>query len=76
MKLIFTILLAAFTSVSFAQNIDKIVNAKEVKRIETVLSSDKMEGRKTFTPSIDRAADFIASEFKKSGLQHFDGLPG
>lgn len=76
MKLIFSILLAAFTSVSFAQNIDKIVNAKEVKRIETVLSSDKMEGRKTFTPSIDRAADFIASEFKKSGLQYFDGLPG
>ena len=74
MKLMFTLLLAAFTSVSFAQNIGKIVNAKEVKRIETVLSSDKMEGRETFTPSIDRAADFIAGEFKKSGLKYFDGL--
>jgi len=74
MKFIFTILLTAFTSFSFSQNIDKIINAKEVARIETILSSDKMEGRKTFTPSIDRAADFIASEFKKSGLQYFDGL--
>jgi len=76
MKLIFTILLAAFTSVAFAQNRGKIVNVKEVSRIEHALASDEMQGRKTFTPSIDRAADFIASEFKKSGLQYFDGLPG
>jgi len=33
-----------------------------------------MEGRKTFTASIERAADFIAAEFKKSGLSYFDGL--
>jgi hypothetical protein len=75
MKIIFTLLLSCFSiGISFSQNIDKIINAKEVKRIETVLSSDKMEGRETFTPSIDRAGDFIANEFKKSGLQYFDGL--
>ncbi len=75
MKIIITLLLSCFSiGISFSQNIDKIINAKEVARIETVLSSDKMEGRKTFTPSIDRAADFIAAEFKKSGLQYFDGL--
>ena len=33
-----------------------------------------MEGRKTFTPSIDRAAAFIASEFRDNGLQYFPGL--
>jgi hypothetical protein len=75
MKIIFTLLLSCFSiGISFSQNIDKIINAKEVKRIETVLSSDKMEGRKTFTPSIDRAADFIAHQFQKSGLHYFDGL--
>jgi len=75
MKILITILLTCFSfCFSFSQNIDKVINAKEVSRIETVLASDKMEGRKTFTPSIDRAADFIAAEFKKSGLKYFDGL--
>jgi len=75
MKIFFCLLLTYFSiGFSFSQNIDKIINATEVSRIETILSSDKMEGRKTFTPSIDLAADFIANEFKKSGLQYFDGL--
>jgi len=63
-----SLLLVAATS-SFAQEIDQIINAGEVKRIETVLSSDDMKGRKTFSPDIDKAADFIAAEFKKAGLQ-------
>jgi hypothetical protein len=58
------------TSFLFAQTkIDDIINAKEVERIEKILSSDDMRGRKTFTPDIDKAADFIADEFKKIGLQ-------
>lgn len=52
-----------------AQSIDKIINAKEVERIERTLSADDMRGRKIFTPDIDKAADFIAAEFKKAGLQ-------
>ncbi|MEN9684218.1 MAG: hypothetical protein RLZZ28_4 [Bacteroidota bacterium] len=52
-----------------AQNIDQILNAKEVERVEKILSSDEMEGRKTFSPGIDKAAAFIAGEFKKTGLQ-------
>ena len=52
-----------------AQSIDKIINAAEVQRIEKVLSSDSMQGRKVFTPSIDKAADFIASEFEKSKIK-------
>ncbi|MEO5781645.1 MAG: hypothetical protein ABIQ07_00145 [Ginsengibacter sp.] len=58
----------------FAQSIDKIINAVEVERIERVLSSDSLQGRKVFTPAIDKAADFIAAEFKKNGLQYFPGL--
>ena len=57
-----------------AQSIDKIINAGKVERIEKILSSDSMQGRKVFTPSIDKAADFIAAEFKKNGLQYFPGL--
>ena len=63
-----------FSTNLFAQSIDKIINASEVERIERVLSSDSMQGRKTFTPSIDKAAEFIAAEFKKNGLQYFKGL--
>jgi hypothetical protein len=75
LKTLFTLLIACFISTfSFAQNIDQIINAKEVSRIENVLASDSMQGRKTFTPSIDKAADFIAAEFKKSGLEYFDEL--
>jgi hypothetical protein len=61
------------TSFLFAQTkIDDIINAKEVERIEKTLSSDEMRGRRTFTPDIDRAANFIADEFKKIGLQTFN----
>lgn len=63
-----------FSTNLFAQSIDKIINASEVERIERVLSSDSMQGRKIFTPSIDKAAEFIAAEFKKNGLQYFKGL--
>jgi peptidase M28-like protein len=63
-------LLTLTTHFLFAQTRpDDIINAKETQRIESVLASDDMRGRRAFTPDIDRAADFIASEFKKLGLQ-------
>lgn len=77
MKTLFTLLIACFIStVSFPQNIDKIINVKEVSRIENILASDDMRGRKTFSPDIDKAADFIGGEFKKSKLRYFDGVNG
>ncbi|NCI51565.1 M20/M25/M40 family metallo-hydrolase [Sediminibacterium roseum] len=68
-KISLLLLLGSVATVSFAQDIDKILNAKEVERIERTLSSDAMEGRATFSPGIDKAAAFIADEFKKAGLQ-------
>ena len=66
-----SILLLCFFSAG-AQDIDKIINATEVERIERMLSSDDMQGRKTFTPGIDKAADFLANEFSKhEELKHF-----
>src|SRR5678815_1969263 len=74
-----TILIGLLTTTTFfvfGQNADAIINAKEAERIERVLSSDDMRGRKTFSPEIDKAADFIADEFKKAGLQTFNGANG
>src|SRR5687767_15641025 len=62
-------LLVTITSFLFAQDISKIINAKESERILRKLASDEMKGRKTFSVEIDKAADFIASEFKAIGLQ-------
>jgi hypothetical protein len=73
-KIISTFFATVLVICCAAQNIDKIINATEVERIEKILASDDMKGRKTFSPSIDIAATFIADEFKKNGLQFFNGL--
>ena len=67
------ILLLATVHFSSGQSADKIIKLKEVKRIEKTLSSDEMEGRRTFTPGIEKASAFIEAEFKKAGLQTFQG---
>lgn len=73
---ILTGLFIAATFFVFGQNADAILNAKEAERIERVLSADDMMGRKAFTPYADKAADFIADEFKKAGLQTVTGNNG
>lgn len=70
---LFAGLLLLSAAASHAQNIDKVINAKETERIERVLSSDEMQGRRVFTPGIDKAAAFIADEFKSAGLQFASG---
>ncbi|HEY0433468.1 MAG TPA: M28 family peptidase, partial [Chitinophagaceae bacterium] len=52
---------------------DKVMSAVEVRRIETTLSSDDMRGRRDFSPDLDKAAKFIASEFQAIGLQPLPG---
>ena len=49
--------------------IDEVIKVAEVERVERILASDEMEGRRPFTPGIDKAAAFIASEFRKAGIQ-------
>jgi putative aminopeptidase FrvX len=56
-----------------AQSIDKIISVNKVTEIETVLSADDMQGRRAFTPGIDKASVYIESLFKKVGLETFDG---
>lgn len=75
-KICLTGLFIAATFFVFGQKADDIINAKEAERIERVLAADDMRGRKTFSPEIDKAADFIADEFKKAGLQTFNNASG
>jgi hypothetical protein len=56
-----------------AQSIDKIISVKKVTEVETVLAADDMQGRRAFTPGIDKASGYIESQFKKAGLETFNG---
>ena len=69
MKRFLLVLALAAQGFVFAQNADAIINAKEVERIERMLASDEMSGRKAGTPGSDKAAQFIAEEFRKAGLK-------
>src|SRR5258708_3884837 len=69
MKFLFASLILFSCSRLAAQDIDAIINPSAVEKIEKVLSSDAMRGRATFSPDIDRAADFIAGQFRAGGLQ-------
>ncbi len=66
-KILFSFAIVANVA-ACAQTVNSAISVKEVGRIETVLASDEMRGRKAGTPDIDRAAGFIADEFKKAGL--------
>lgn len=66
----------AGTLFSFSQKIDAVINSKEALRIENTLAGDDMQGRKTGTPGNEKAALFIADEFKKAGLVPFDAAGG
>ena len=64
------------TLCSFGQDVDKLIKQDEVERIIKTLAADDMQGRATFTPGIEKAAQFIESEFKKIGLDPLAGNTG
>jgi hypothetical protein len=73
------ILAGAFLATSigaFAQDVNKLIDQKDVERIIKTLAADDMEGRATFSRGIDKAATFIEGEFKKAGLQPLTGETG
>lgn len=45
-----------------------------VTRVITTLAADDMEGRRMFTPGIEKASKFIQNEFKEIGLEYVGGL--
>jgi hypothetical protein len=49
------------------------IEEKQVMEAISILSSDAMAGRQTFSKEIKAAANFIADEFSKAGLQPLSG---
>jgi len=61
---------------SFCAHKQPEIQRSEVERIINRLADDNMMGRRAFTPFADSAANFIAGEFQRIGLQKWDGLDG
>jgi hypothetical protein len=55
-----------------AQNLS-VINQQEATRILQTLSHDDMQGRASFSPGIEKAADFIEQEFHATGLIPLSG---
>ncbi|GAB3819872.1 M20/M25/M40 family metallo-hydrolase [Pontibacter rugosus] len=55
-----------------AQDLSSITQDKTT-RIVSTLSADNMEGRASFTPGIEKAAQFIQNEFQRIGLKPVPG---
>lgn len=75
-KTIYTLLVLFVASVANAQDINKIITKDYVDHLIKTLAGDEMQGRRTFTPGIDKAATFIENEFKQIGLKPLDGATG
>jgi len=71
-KICSAFVLLLISSATIAQKALNVISIKETERIERTLSADEMQGRRTFTPGIEKAANFIASEFEKTGLQKWN----
>jgi hypothetical protein len=67
-----TALLLSLSGVAGAQNLKPITQEKATRLVKT-LSADDMQGRASFTPGGEKAADFIAAEFRKSKLKPLPG---
>jgi hypothetical protein len=72
MRILNLIFLLAVTRLQ-AQDADPIFNAHAVLAVENSLASDSMRGRAVFTPDIERAADYIETQFRASGLKTWNG---
>ncbi len=75
-KIITAIALLGVSFHSFGQDVNKRIKEKDVARIISTLSADDMQGRATFTPGIEKAAQFIESEYKEIGLKPMEGNTG
>ena len=65
--LAFTIFILLHTTLARAD-----INFDQMKKDIETLASDDMQGRKVFTPAIDKAADYIEKRFTEIGLVPFN----
>jgi aminopeptidase YwaD len=75
-KILNFLLLFFFVSRLCAQPVKttSAITAHDVNERESILASDSLEGRRTGTPGADKAARYIAAEFKRIGLTAFNPL--
>jgi hypothetical protein len=57
-RILFLIFLCLFFLSANAQKTDKLINVADVTSIEEKLSANDMQGRKTFTPGIEKGGKF------------------
>ena len=67
------LLLSCLAALSAQAQTKTTVSAATVERVLTTLAADDMEGRGTGQPGSLRAADFLAAEFQRIGLQPLPG---
>jgi len=75
-KLISIVAFLAVSVYAFAQDVNKLIQQSDIERVIKTLAADDMRGRATFTPDIEKAAQFIESEYKQIGLTPFPGDDG
>lgn len=68
----FTVLISV--SLLQCQTAPPEIDRVHVEAVIKTLAADDMQGRRTFTPGIDKASAFIQQEFEKAGLQKLNGL--
>lgn len=69
------LLLAPFSLQAQSTDVN-IITQSDVTHIVQTLSSDKMQGRNAFSPSIRKAAKYISGKFKQYGLEPVQGDDG
>lgn len=69
------VMLCILAGCAARQSPQQVIDTDEVKRVLNILAADDMQGRAVFTPGLERAADFIAAEFTKIGLEPFTNEP-
>jgi len=71
-KILLAVLAFGLGTAVSAQNL-KTITQQETTRLVKTLSADDMQGRASFSPGNDKAASFIAGEFKRIGLEPLPG---
>ncbi|MEP6611823.1 MAG: M20/M25/M40 family metallo-hydrolase [Mucilaginibacter sp.] len=68
--------LLAASFYGYGQDVNKLIKQDEVEQIIKTLSADDMQGRATFTPGIEKAAQYIEAQYKQAGLVPLTGNTG
>src|SRR5262244_2429317 len=62
-------LAAVCSAQTVPQRLGAHIRAEDLKADVAFLASDTLQGRATPSPGLDAAADYIASQFRKAGLE-------